>query len=41
MGSAGRAKMEREYDLTRQVQQLERLYDEAVALYRGAPPARG
>lgn len=41
MGSAGRAKMERQYDLTRQVQQLERLYDEAVALYRGAPPARG
>ena len=35
MGRAGRAKMEREYDLDRQVSgELEDYYDEAIALYR-------
>ena len=35
MGKAGRAKMEREYDLGRQVSgELEDYYDEAIALYR-------
>jgi glycosyltransferase involved in cell wall biosynthesis len=37
MGAAGRAKMEREYDLTRRVAALEDHYDEAVALYRAKP----
>ena len=32
LGRAGRAKMEHEYDLTRQVQQLEGFYDEARSL---------
>jgi glycosyltransferase involved in cell wall biosynthesis len=34
MGAAGRAKMEREYDLGARVRVLEELYDEAVALKR-------
>jgi glycosyltransferase involved in cell wall biosynthesis len=38
LGRAGRAKMEREYDLGRRVLALEELYDEAIALKRG--PAR-
>ncbi len=33
MGQAGRAKMEREYDLTTQVAELETRYDEAVAMF--------
>jgi glycosyltransferase involved in cell wall biosynthesis len=33
MGRAGRAKMEREYDLTAQVLELEGRYDEAIALH--------
>jgi colanic acid/amylovoran biosynthesis glycosyltransferase len=32
LGRAGRAKMEREYDVGKRVQELERLYDEAIAL---------
>ncbi|HEX6243539.1 MAG TPA: glycosyltransferase [Polyangiales bacterium] len=36
MGAAGRAKMKREYDLTRRVAALEAHYDEALALARGA-----
>lgn len=34
MGAAGRAKMEREYDLNRQVSQLESHYDDAIASFR-------
>lgn len=36
MGQAGRAKMEREYDLSRRVLALEDFYDEAIALKRAA-----
>ncbi len=36
MGLAGRAKMEREYDLVRQVDELEGRYDEAVAAHRSS-----
>jgi glycosyltransferase involved in cell wall biosynthesis len=35
LGRAGRAKMEREYDLSRRVDALESHYDEAIALKRG------
>jgi colanic acid/amylovoran biosynthesis glycosyltransferase len=33
MGAAARAKMEREYDVRKQVAELERLYDEAIELF--------
>lgn len=39
LGAAGRAKMEREYDLTRRVAALEEYYDEARALHRGQTAA--
>jgi colanic acid/amylovoran biosynthesis glycosyltransferase len=35
LGRAGRSKMEREYDLSRQVRVLEGHYDDAIALHRG------
>lgn len=40
LGAAGRAKMEREYDLGRQVNELEDRYDEAVAIGPGTSDAK-
>jgi hypothetical protein len=34
MGVAARAKMEREYDVQKQVVELEGFYDEAIELFR-------
>jgi L-malate glycosyltransferase len=39
MGAAGRAKMEREYDLSARVAVLEEHYDEAIARKRREAPA--
>jgi colanic acid/amylovoran biosynthesis glycosyltransferase len=40
MGRAGRAKMEREYDLASRGEALESFYDEAIALHAAAPRKR-